>query len=63
MVATKKRKYSPQECDTKNKSFPVTCLFIFLSYILLYSPQGVMKVGMRVLVVFVTFLNTFNLNR
>lgn len=38
LVATKKRKYSPQECDTKNKSFPATCLFIFLSYILLYSP-------------------------
>ena len=40
-----------------NKSSPVTCLVIFLAYILLYSPYGVMKVGMRVLLVLVTFLN------
>ena len=43
----------------QNKSFPVTCLFIFLAYILLYSPCGVTNVGISVLVVFVTFLKTF----
>ena len=43
----------------QNKSSPVTCLLIFLAYILLYRPCGVTNVGMSVFVVFVTFLKIF----
>lgn len=46
-------------CIFQNKLSPVTCLLIFLAYILLYRPCGVTNVGMSVFVVFVTFLKIF----